>query len=469
MVVRSAVRLLLSVLSASFLAPARSLVSHLFGARAVRRLPAAAMSGARSAVGSPLPPTPGAEGCIYLDYAATCPIYPDVAAAMAPYISVQWGNPSSPHAFGRPTKLACDAARARVGALLGCAPSEVIFTSCGSESDNWAIFAAVELARARLAPAELPHVVTSSIEHPAITACLEALRQEGRLTYARVGVDRWGRVSPADVAREVNARTALVTIMHANNEVGTLQPLAAIAAAARAQNPHVLVHTDAAQSVGKVDVCAAALGVDMLTLVGHKFGAPKGVAALYVRDGLALPNLLRGGGQEGGRRAGTECVPLVVGLGEASAVWTEQGAQIAAHSAALRDRLLAALEARLGAGRLRVNSPIAFGPSAAGEWPSLPNILSVGVRGARSGEVLARLAETVAASAGAACHSRETGAVSGVLGELNVPAEYAVGTLRLSLGRHTTAEEVDRAAELIAEAVHACDVARAGEPRKAGA
>ncbi|KAG8458193.1 hypothetical protein KFE25_011724 [Diacronema lutheri] len=466
--VRAIVRLLVSAFSAALIAPAVSLVSNFIGAL---RRPHAALGasmhgdGARSAVGSALPPTPGAEGCLYLDYAATCPIYPDVAAAMAPFFSVQWGNPSSPHVFGRPTKLAVDGARARVAELLGCAPSEVVFTSCGSESDNWAILAAVELARARLAPGEVPHVVTSAIEHPAVSLCVDALVREGRATVSRVGVDAWGRVSPADVAREVNHRTALVSVMHANNEVGTLQPIAAIATAARAVNDAVLVHTDAAQSVGKVRVSVDALGVDMLTLVGHKMGAPKGVGALYVRAGLRLPSFLHGGGQEGGRRAGTECVPLIVGLGEAAAIWLEQGDEIAAHSATMRDRLLSALEGRLGHGRVRVNSPIAFGPSKAGEWPSLPNVLSLGVRGARSGDVLDRLASRVAASAGAACHSHASGQVSGVLGELKVPVEYALGTLRLSVGRHTTAREVDAAAELIASAVAAGD--SCAQPRTA--
>jgi cysteine desulfurase len=459
-------RLLFSALSALLVMPARCLMSSLagFSLRRVavdsRAAPTATASTGvvRCEVGSPLPPTPGAEGCVYFDYAATCPIYPDVAAAMLPYFSTQWGNPSSPHAFGRQTKLACDGARARVAELLDCAPSEVIFTSCGSESNNWAIVSAVELARDWLAPDELPHIVTSTIEHPAITLCVDALVAQGRATATKVGVDSWGRVDPADVAAAMRPTTALVTIMHANNEVGTLQPIAAITAAARAASARVLVHTDAAQSVGRVPVSIGALGVDMLTLVGHKFGAPKGCAALFVRDGLVLPNLLRGGGQELGRRAGTECVPLIVGLGEASAIWNEQGRAIAAHSAAMRARLLVALEARLGADRLRDNSPLHHAPPVAGdEWSSLPNVLSVGVRGVPSGAVLTALATCVAASAGAACHSHASGAVSGVLGELGVPREFALGTLRLSVGRHTTADEVDLAAALIAEAVLAAD------------
>mmetsp|Transcript_40214 Transcript_40214/g.99384 ORF Transcript_40214/g.99384 Transcript_40214/m.99384 type:complete len:466 (-) Transcript_40214:79-1476(-) len=457
---RSLLRLLLSAVYTSGTL-AGALVGQLVGGRTVvgaRRLAASrAAFGMRCAVGSPLPLTSGAESCIYLDYAATCPIYPDVAEAMVPYFTTQWGNPSSPHSYGRQTKVAVDTARAHVGTLLGCNPSEVIFTSCGSESDNWAILGAVELGRAFLQPGDLPHVVTTTIEHPAITACLDHMEQRGEISVSSVGVDSWGRVTPADVANAVCSRTVLVSVMHANNEVGTVQPIAAIVQAVRAANPKTLLHTDAAQTVGKVPVSVSVLGVDLLTLVGHKIGAPKGVAALYVREGLVLPKMLFGGGQESGRRAGTECVPLIVGLGEACAIWNEQGVEIAQHSASIRDRLLANLESKLGAGRLRIVSPISFGPSLAGEWPALPNVLSVCVRGAKSAQILARLQEDVAASAGAACHSHAADSVSGVLGELKVPIEYAQGALRLSVGRHTTMAEVDRGAELIAEAVLACD------------
>lgn len=416
----------------------------------------ASVINARCAVGSPLPATSGAEGCVYLDYAATCPIYPDVSKAMEPFFCTQWGNPSSPHAFGVPSKRAVDNARAQVAELLHCSPAEVIFTSCGSEADNWAIIGAIKLAKERLG-GELPHVVTSRIEHPAISECIAQLELEGALTCTWVEVDMWGRVAVDRVAQAVQPNTALVTIMHANNEVGTVQPIREIVAAVRSKNKDTLVHTDAAQTVGKVPVSVKDLGVDMLTVVGHKFGAPKGVGALYVRQGIHLPKLLYGGGQEGGQRAGTECVPLIVGLGEAAAVWMEQGHQISLHSAAMRDRLLEALESKLGRTRLRVNSPLLFdADEESGDWPCIPNVLSVGIRGVQSSDVLHLLSTKVAASASAACHSG-AGKVSSVLGELGVPKDFAQGTMRLSVGRHTTATEVDLAARQVVEAVHTLD------------
>lgn len=223
------------------------------------------------------------DTCVYLDYNATTPIFPEVAAAMEPFLWEHFGNPSSGHAFARPCKTAVDVARSQVARMLGCRPGEVIFTSCGSESDNHAIASAVEHAVVAKNIAT-PHVVTCSVEHPAILEYLIAAQAAGRLTYTAVGVSEGGVVDPADVAAAVTPNTCLVTVMHANNEVGAVQPVAAIAAAARAANPDVVVHTDAAQSCGKIPVKVNDLGVDMCTIVGHKIGAPKGVAALYVRE-----------------------------------------------------------------------------------------------------------------------------------------------------------------------------------------
>ncbi|KAH8082958.1 cysteine desulfurase [Aureococcus anophagefferens] len=334
----------------------------------------------RGGLGTPLP---SEGGCVYLDYAATCPIYPEVADAMVPFLYDHWGNPSSGHAYGAPCRSAVADARGSIARLLGCASEEVAFCSCGSEADNWAILASLGGKRR--------HVVVSAVEHPAILACVDALEREG------------------------GARG-------------------------------ILVHTDAAQAVGKIDVNAKRLGVDYLTLVGHKFGAPKGVAALYHRRGAPLRSMLFGGGQEGGLRAGTEAVPSVVALGAAAAIWTREGAAIAAHSAAMRDRLRRRLEAALGPERCAVNGPLGAGGEA------LPNVLSFAVRGAAAASWRRRRPRGVAS---AACHSGSD-AVSAVLLAVGVETELALGTLRLSVGRHTTAA-VDAAADVLAAAILAAD------------
>lgn len=402
-----------------------------------------------SGIGVPLPRAPEHGTCIYLDYQATTPVWPEVAEAAIPYLKLHWGNPSSGHAFGKPTAAAVKRARAAVARLIGAEPDEILFTACGSEADNHAIMGTIEAeeARRRLAGVKggpPPHVVTSNIEHPAIIECLEAARKCGRADVTYVPADGEGRVSAGAVAAALTPHTVLVTVMHANNEVGALQPVAEIVKACRAAMPSVLVHTDAAQSVGKVAVDVEALGVDLLTLVGHKIGAPKGVAALYVRRGLQLPNFLHGGGQEGGRRAGTECVVLLTALGRAAEIAHAELGALQAHMRATRDRLAALLWAGLGGdGVLRRNGP-------AKEEHQLPNTLSVGIRGVKASALLATLSEKVAASAGAACHT-DHASISAVLRAMDVPHEYAVGTLRLSTGRHTTMDDIERGAALILE------------------
>ncbi|KAL1530207.1 hypothetical protein AB1Y20_001122 [Prymnesium parvum] len=405
----------------------------------------------RGGVGSPLPRAREHGACIYLDYQATTPVFPEVAAAAEPFLRLHWGNPSSGHAFGRTSAAAVVRARAHCAALLSAHADEILFTSCGSEADNHAIVGALvrEEARRRAEGDEglaLPHLVTSVVEHPAVVECVRALQAAGRLRVTWVGVDATGRVDAREVALAVEPTTVLVSVMHSNNEVGALQPVAEIARLVRtcSLRPDVLLHTDAAQSAGKLRLDVRELGVDLLTLVGHKFGAPKGVGALYVRRGVALPSLLHGGGQEGGRRAGTESVLLLVAMGEAARLAVDELDSLRAHMSATRERLAARLQAGLPAGAVRIHGPAE--PSA-----RLPNTLSVGIEGVRAAELLARLQERVAASAGAACHSG--GAVSAVLKAMGVPLEVAVGTLRLSTGRHTTMEEVERAAdEIIAEA-----------------
>jgi cysteine desulfurase len=385
---------------------------------------------------------------LYLDCNATTSIYPEVQAAIAAHLC-EYGNPSSGHRLGAAAAAALARARESVAALINAeSDDEIVFTSCGTESNHAAVWGAVMAARRR-DPAVRPHVVATAVEHPAVLAHLRQLADLGLVDYTLVSVDAEGVVAAAAVAAAVvPGRTCLVAVMHSNNETGALQPVAAAAAAARAAGAP-LVFADAAQSAGKVPLDVQALGVDLLTLVGHKFGAPKGVAALYVRRGTELEPLLVGGGQERGRRAGTESVLLAAALGAAAEVAAralEEGA--GARLVRLRDRLAAALEAALPPGSLELNGP-------ADAAHRLPNTLNVSLRGVESSSaLLAALGDRLAASAGAACHSGGgAGAGSGVLLAMGLPAASARSALRLSVGRLTTEAEVDAAAALIAAGV----------------
>mmetsp|Transcript_115169 Transcript_115169/g.229392 ORF Transcript_115169/g.229392 Transcript_115169/m.229392 type:complete len:466 (-) Transcript_115169:69-1466(-) len=411
-----------------------------------------------SEVGKALPHN---RDCVYLDWNATTPIFPEATAALLPFASQHFGNASSSHAYGGVCGKAIAEARSATGKLIGAAaPSkEIVFCGCGSEADNLAIRGTV--LAAKKSNIQDIEVVTSNIEHPAVTACLRALKDEGLISdFIPVPVDREGLLDPKLVAAAVKpGRTALVTIMHSNNEVGSVQPIQEIVVACRhaAQGYPLLVHTDAAQSIGKVPFDVAALDVDLATVVGHKFGAPKGVAALYVRTGVCLEPICHGGGQEHGLRAGTECVPLIVALGAAADVVRTEAVALHRHLKVMRERLLANLQDGLGKGNVRVNGPAPAEDSIATDTTqprALPNTLSVGLRGIKAGKLLQELRELVAASAGAACHTADqaNAQISFVLQAMQVPHEFALGTLRLSVGRHTTATEVDRASELIINA-----------------
>jgi len=404
-------------------------------------------------IGSPLPRAPEHGTCIYLDYQATTPVWPEVAEAAAPFLTTYWGNPSSDHAFGRPCAAAVKSARSAVASLLGAHADEILFTASGSEADNHCIISAVELyeARARAAGERFPldpppHVVTTNAEHPAVERCLQALEAAGRCATTYVPVSGEGRVSAGAIAAALTPQTVLVTVMHANNEVGSVNPIHDISAAVKAANPAVLVHTDAAQSVGKVHVDVTDLGVDLLTLVGHKIGAPKGVGALYIRRGLRLPNLLHGGGQEAGR-AGTESVLLIAALGRACEIASDERPALSRHMEATRARLAQLLTEALGDASQDTSGGVLIHGPADPEL-RLPNTLSIGLRGVRAAELLSTLSDRLAASAGAACHT-DSASVSAVLRAMGVPTEYAVGTLRLSTGRHTTMREVEEGAQLI--------------------
>jgi cysteine desulfurase len=370
---------------------------------------------------------------IYLDYNATTPIAPEVAAAMRPFLDGVFGNPSSRHAFGVEARRAVERARRRVADAIGAAPDEIVFTSGGSESNNTAILGTARALRDRGR-----HVVTSQVEHPAVSEVCRFLEGEG-WTVAWLPVDGTGRVDLAGVERALTPETVLVTIMHANNEVGTIQPIAEIGRIARDRG--VRFHTDAAQSVGKIPVRVDELGVDLLSIAGHKLYAPKGVGALYIRRGTALAKLIHGAAHEMGRRAGTENVPGIVGLGAAAEIAARGLEKHAGRMRALRDRLHA--EIARGVPDVHLNGhPV----------ERLPNTLSLSFPGLAADAILDAMDEEVAASAGAACHAGEV-AVSHVLRAMGVPERTAVGTIRLSVGRETTEEEIERAARRIVETV----------------
>jgi cysteine desulfurase len=367
---------------------------------------------------------------IYLDHNATTPLLPEVVDAMLPYLREHFGNPSSAHVYGRRAREAVDRARAQVAALLGARAEELFFVAHGTEANNLAIRGVVA------ALPEKRHVVTSVIEHPATTEpCRELEKHGGRVTW--LPVDEHGRVRVSEAVAALREDTALVTLMHANNETGVLQPIAEIAREARGRG--VLVHTDAAQSVGKLPLSVGALGVDLLTVVGHKFGAPKGVGALYVRRDTPIRPVLLGAGHERGLRPGTENVASLVGLGVACEVALRTVEEEAKRVRALRDELWERLRARIPGLALNGHPE-----------ERLPNTLNVRFPGVSGSALLAATPE-VAASTGSACHAGEESA-SSVLTAMGVEPRAALGSVRLSLGRTTTREDVVAAADALAEA-----------------
>ena len=360
---------------------------------------------------------------IYLDYNASTPLAPSVAEKMREVMEDAYGNPSSPHWAGAPARAHVERARAEVAELLGCDPAEVVFTSGGSEANNLAL-KGVFFARAH--EVESPHVVTTAVEHPAVVAPCEFLARRGaRITV--LAVDGTGRIDPDDLRRAIMPATVLASVMHANNEVGTVMPIEACAAVAREHG--VTFHTDAAQSVGKIPTRVDDLGVDLLSIAGHKLYAPKGIGALYVRSGTPLEPLVHGAGHERGRRAGTESAMLAAALGEACRLAGDLSDMPRIER--LRDRFWSALRQRLG-DRIALNGH---------PEQRLPNTLNVSFVGREGAKVLARL-EGVAASTGSACHAGRV-ELSPVLAAMRVPERAGMGAVRFSLGRGTTAEEID--------------------------
>lgn len=375
---------------------------------------------------------------IYLDYNATTPLAAEVAETMEPFLRAAYGNPFSLHWAGIPARDAVEEARSRVASLLCCDATEIVFTSGGTEANNHAIKGLFFARREAGAPF---HIITSQVEHPAILEpCrfLEALGAE----VTRVPVDRFGVVDPDDIRRAIRPHTALVTVMHANNEVGSIQPIAAITAIAHERG--VLCHSDAAQTAGKITVDVESLGVDLLSISGHKLYGPKGVGALFVREGVGLEPLLHGAGHEAGRRAGTENILEIVGLGAACVLareWIDDTSVCQ-----LRDGFWAKLQEVFGKSVVLNGHPD----------HRLPNTLNVSFLGQRGHELLARMPH-IAASTGAACHAGST-QMSPVLAAMHVNHDLGLGAVRFSLGRHTTAEEIDAVIESLLPLVATTDL-----------
>ena len=365
---------------------------------------------------------------VYFDYNATTPVAPEVVESMLPFFSESFGNPSSGHWYGKQARKAVDEGRSKVASLLGCDPKEIIFTSGGSEANNLAIKGLAWVNREKG-----DHVITSSIEHPAVINPCRHLEELGfRVTY--VPVDECGMVEPGQIENAICDETILISVMHANNEVGTIQPIAAIGKIARERG--VLFHTDAAQSAGKIPTRVNELNVDMLSVASHKFYGPKGMGALYVRDGIDLKPLIDGAGHESGRRAGTENTAGIAGLGKACELAERELVGRMGSLKELRDSFLQMLEEELG--QVIVNGH----PSE-----RLPNTLNVSLPGRNSSRLLESIPE-ICASTGSACHEGQE-AMSPVLEAMGIGRERGLEAVRFSLGKWTTKPELAEAARLI--------------------
>jgi cysteine desulfurase len=371
---------------------------------------------------------------IYLDYNGTTPHAPEVVEAMRPFLEHEFGNPSSSHWYGIAPKKAVEKSRHQVAHLLHCDPEEIVFTSGGTESNNHAIYG---MAMARKNHGN--HIITSCIEHPAVLEVCKALSAFSFETTC-LPVDGYGLVHPSDVEKAVRPETILITIMHSNNEVGTIQPIEKISRIAKQYS--ITMHSDAAQSVGKVPVDVRSLGLDLLSVAGHKLYAPKGVGALYIRRSVKPVKFMYGAGQESGWRAGTENVLEVVGLGKACEIAERDLRQNINHMQSLRDKLHDGMVRKLGDEIILNGHP----------EKRLPNTLNLSFKGMDASRILAEIGGQVAASAGAACHAG-TVKMSHVLSAMQIPEEWGKGTLRFSVGRMTTDAQIDRAIDVICTAV----------------
>ena len=365
---------------------------------------------------------------IYLDYNATTPLEPEVVDIMSECLKLYFGNPSSSHLYGVQSKKVLETARSQVASLLKCSSDEIVFTSGGTESNNMAIKGAAFANKSKG-----NHIITSSIEHPAVLEVCCFLEQNGfKVTY--LPVDKFGVVNPDDVKKAILPQTILITIMHANNETGSIQPIEQIAKIAKGKN--ILFHTDAAQSVGKIPVGVDVLGVDLLSVAGHKLHAPKGVGVLFVRKGTLLSQFTHGGNQEKRIRPGTENLSGIAGLGKACEMSEKNMAKNLHHMKEMRDILYQGLKATVN--DLRLNGH----PET-----RLPNTLSLSFKGLDANTLLAEVKDYVAASAGAACHSG-TVELSSVLKAMNVSLIWGKGTVRFSVGRMTTKDDIEKVVDI---------------------
>lgn len=371
---------------------------------------------------------------IYLDYNATTPVDKEVVNAMQPYLGEYFGNPSSAHSFGAITKKAVENARKQVAALINCQPNEIIFTSGGTESNNYAIkgFAYANEHKGN-------HIITSTIEHPAVIEVCRALEKKGfRISY--IPVDEFGMIQLDQLEAAITSQTILITVMHANNEIGTIQPISEIGRIAQKYN--VSLHTDAAQSVGKYPVDVREMKVDLLSVAGHKLYAPKGIGALYIRNGITLEKLIHGADHEQNRRAGTENVLEIVGLGKACEIACRDLDKIIEHQKKMRDLLFNKLLQKIPDVKLNGHPQL-----------RLANTFSLSFKGLEANILLNEMElRGIATSAGAACHTDSID-VSPVLTAINLDPEYAMGTIRFSVGRFTTEDEIYRASDIIIDIV----------------
>jgi cysteine desulfurase len=371
---------------------------------------------------------------IYLDYNGTTPHDPEVISAMRPYLEEEFGNPSSSHQFGAKPRQAVLTAREQIASLLNCRPQEIIFTSGGTESNNFAIKGIARTCREKG-----NHIITSQIEHPAVLEVGAYLEKNGfEVTY--LPVDKYGLISASEVASACTPQTILISIMQANNEVGTIEPLQEISEFTRKRG--IILHTDAAQSIGKIAVDTATLGVDLLSIAGHKIYAPKGIGALYIRDGVRLETCMHGAGQEAGKRAGTENVLQIVGLGKACEIAKRDMERNTRQMQMTRDRLYVGI--KKGCKQVQLNGH---------PEKRLPNTLNLSFHGLEANRILEKISVAVAASAGAACHANSV-AVSHVLQAMGIPLDWATGTVRLTTGRTTTMDDIDSAVKIITHAVN---------------
>lgn len=437
------------------------------------------------------------NGCIYLDYNATTPIFPEVTNAITPYISNRYGNPSSLHVYGKPCRDSVKEARKNIAKLINVTNIEsILFTSCGTESDNRAIDIAIHHNKKKYDMINIkPHVIASKIEHPAVLCYLRLLEFRQLIDFTLIGVNEEGFVLLDDLQQALTEVTVLISIMHSNNEVGTIQNMKEIskiiAKYNSCHNHEILLHSDCAQSFGKVQVDVNMLSIDLVTIVGHKFGAPKGIAALYIREGIEIPILLSGGGQEFGKRSGTENVALIVGLGKASQIAFEESDRLLIHMLNMKKLFIETIlnDYKVAFPKNSIEQSIKFnGPKKCYDSQhlllainmlssimkltsnnnsnhthpiatdniihQLPNTISISFKNIQAHELLGKLHDRVACSAGSACHSQDVGVqLSYVLEAMNVPPEFGLGTLRITLGRHSTRDEILRASKDIIHAL----------------